>query len=71
LEKALTYDPHNNEIRHLHDSLSDDIQKQKKGEKRVFKSFFRNVNRIYEEQQKIVGASNPDIGKAEVKLLEM
>jgi hypothetical protein len=68
LKNALAYDPYNVEIKNLYEKLKNDIDQQSKGEKKVFKSFFRNVNKIYEDNSK-EEPQKSDIGKAEVKLL--
>jgi hypothetical protein len=50
LEKALKYSPNDQTILTLYNKLKIDIEKHNKDEKKVFKSFFRNVN--YEIMQK-------------------
>jgi hypothetical protein len=72
LEKALLINPNITEISDLYDSLKADIDRQKKGEKKVFKSFFRNVNKVYEEKEKeVIRLEKSDIGKPELKLLDL
>jgi hypothetical protein len=70
LEKAIRVDPGNEDLWKLYNNLKSDIETQSLGEKKVFKSFFRNVNKTYEEGEAKVVSSN-DIGKGEVKLLDM
>lgn len=44
LDKALSYSPNDESIKTLHATLKAQLEKHKIEEKRVFKSFFRNVN---------------------------
>lgn len=44
LESILKIDPDNAQINKNYEELSSLIEREKKGEKQVFKSFFRNIN---------------------------
>jgi len=50
LNKALKYSPENAEIIMLRNNLNQIINNSQLEEKKVFKSFFRNVNYVYEQQ---------------------
>lgn len=86
LEKALKYSPNDPTILPLYNKLKIDIEKHNKDEKKVFKSFFRNVN--YEQMQKEdmenlskenssdkkttdISEEDPNLGKPEIRILNL
>ncbi len=53
IESALKIDSSNESLLSIHGSLKNEIDKHKQGERKVFKSFFRNVNYEYLEKERL------------------
>lgn len=80
LEKAYNIDNNNEEVKTTLDNLYAYIQKEKNDEKKIFKSFYRNVNYKYmEEEEKkkkenvltSKDENNPLSGKAQLRMLDL
>jgi hypothetical protein len=65
----------NEEIKNIYNKVKADIENQKKGEKKVFKSFFRNVNKSFqetaEETEPLNKKKDEELGKPQLKFLTM
>jgi hypothetical protein len=64
-------EPENEEIKNIYYKTKSDIENQKKGEKKVFKSFFRNVNKSFQEAPEEPKKKDDEIGKPQLKFLTM
>ena len=68
---AYELDTSNQDMKNLYFGLRNDIDIQKKGEKRVFKSFFRNVNKTYQDKEIEKKEESDQIGKPQIKFLNL
>ena len=76
LEKAFNIDNSNNDVKVTLDNLNAYIQKEKRDEKKIFKSFYRNVNYKYIEEEKkkkekAKDENDPLSGKAQIRMLDL